>query len=163
MLTYLPNDPHPGGKYSFSYQWLRDDYLRFTMMSDEEFLADLIHILHFTVFVCYIKEMQTQWVLADTGIVHELVHLLLEERNRALGKPDAEIEVTSTPLDSSLLTSVGNTKKTSRRFGPSKQRKPHGRGLSLNTSPDGMTRKALFVLSQGRSVSTTSKTVLGLR
>jgi hypothetical protein len=97
MLSYLPNDPLPGGKYGFSYQDLRDDYHRYTLMSDEAFLANLLDVLHFACFVCYVKEAQTQWVLADTGIVHELIHLLMEERNQRLGRH--EWEVTTTSLD----------------------------------------------------------------
>lgn len=95
MITYLPNDPLPGGKYGFSYQQLRDDYLRYTMMTDEEFYEDLLNILHFACFVCYVKEKQTQWVLADTGIVHELVHLLMEKQNRKDKKPDPTVTDTS--------------------------------------------------------------------
>lgn len=97
MIMYLPNDPLPGGKYGFSYQQLRDDYLRFVMMSDDEFLGNLLDILHFACFVCYIKENSTQSVLADTGVIHELIHLLMEERNHAAGKEHPE--VTDTPLD----------------------------------------------------------------
>lgn len=67
------------------------------MMSDDEFLNNLLDILHFACFVCYIKENRTQWVLADTGIIHERIHLLVEERNRAKGME--EPEVTDTPLD----------------------------------------------------------------
>lgn len=96
MITYLPDDPHPGGKYGFSYQAQRGDYLRYVMMSDEEFMANLLDILHFTIFVCYIKENQAQWILADTGIIHELVHLLMEQRNKREGRK--EIEVTGTSL-----------------------------------------------------------------
>lgn len=88
MITYLPNDPLPGGKYGFAYQSLRDDYLRYVMMTDEEFLSSVLDILHFACFVCYIKEMPTQWVLSDTGIVHELVHLM-----DPATRPDAEAEL----------------------------------------------------------------------
>ena len=97
MLMYLPDDPHPSRKFTFSYQWLREDYRRYALMSDDEFLANIVDVLHFAVYVCYIKELQTAWVLSDTGIVHELIHLVCEERNRARG--DAEPEVSTTPLD----------------------------------------------------------------
>lgn len=90
MLTYLPDDPFPSRKFEFSYQQLRDDYMRFALMSDDDFLGSLLDILHFTVFVAYVKELQTQWTCSDTGIIHELVHLLMEQK---LGE-----EVTTTPL-----------------------------------------------------------------
>lgn len=85
------------GKYGFSYQELRDDYRRFALMGDDDFLANLLDILHFAVYVSYIKEVQTRWVLADNGIIHELVHLLMEQRNRALSYDDPR--VTDTPLE----------------------------------------------------------------
>lgn len=77
MLTYLPNDPLPGGKYTFSYGSLREDYLRYTMMSDEEFIDNIPEILHFACYACYIKEAPSYIVLSDTGIIHELIHLSL--------------------------------------------------------------------------------------
>lgn len=76
MLTYLPNDPLPGGKFTLSYSSLREDYLRYTMLSDGEFLANITSILHFACVVCYLKEAPTNVVLSDLGIIHELVHLL---------------------------------------------------------------------------------------
>lgn len=88
---YLPDDPESSGRYGFSYQQLREDYRRFTLMSDEEFLKNLLDILHFTVFVAYVKELQTQWTCSDTGVIHELIHLLMEQK---LGE-----EVTTTPLN----------------------------------------------------------------
>lgn len=97
MLTHLPDDPEPSGKYVFSYQQLREDYRRFALMSDEEFLASIVDVLHFAVYVCYVKELQTQWVCSDTGVIHELVHLLCEERNKARG--DQDFEVSTTPLN----------------------------------------------------------------
>ena len=91
MLTYLPDDPEPSGKYGFSYSQLREDYRRFSLMSDDEFLADLLNILHFACYVAYVKELRAQWICADTGILHELIHLLLEQK---LGT-----EVTTTSLE----------------------------------------------------------------
>jgi hypothetical protein len=78
MLIYLPNDPLPGGKYNFSYSSLREDYLRYTMMSDDQFVATVEHVLHFACIVCYVKEISGDRCLSDEGIVHELVHVLLE-------------------------------------------------------------------------------------
>jgi hypothetical protein len=95
MLTYLPNDPLPSSKYGFSYQQLRDDYLRYRLMSDDDFLSHLVDILHFACYVAYVKELLTQWVLADTGIVHELVHLLIEERNQREGRKEWQVTTTS--------------------------------------------------------------------
>jgi hypothetical protein len=63
-------------KFTWSYSELRDTYYTFINMSDEEFLADLPAALHFACFVCFIKEIPGYVCLADTGIVHELIHIL---------------------------------------------------------------------------------------
>ena len=74
-LTYLP-DEH---KFVFSYSEVQADYERYRTMPDEEFgsLEKLPHILHFAVFVCFLKELPTGACLCDTGIVHQLLHLLI--------------------------------------------------------------------------------------
>ena len=63
-------------KYSFSYQDLKNDYIKYKSMNDADFTAHLIKILHFSCFVCYIKEIPTHAILCDTGLIHELIHLL---------------------------------------------------------------------------------------
>lgn len=82
MISYDP-DSHPDGHYLLSYSSLREDYLRYTMMSDDEFIADLLNILHFTCITCWLKEKQTQYLLGDTGLIHEMVHLLLARDSTA--------------------------------------------------------------------------------
>lgn len=76
MLTYLPDEPLTDRKFSLSYSSLREDYLRYTMMPDDEFLANVVDILHFACVVCFVKEVPTYRTLSDTGVIHELVHLL---------------------------------------------------------------------------------------
>jgi len=80
MISYDP-DNHPDGHYLLSYQSLREDYRRYSAMSDEEFSANLLPILHFTCITCWLKEQQAQYLLGDTGLIHELVHLLLAQIN----------------------------------------------------------------------------------
>ena len=87
MISYRPN-VHEAGQYSLCYQSLRDDYQRYAMMSDEAFIADLLGALHFACYVCYIKEIGTDFALADNGVIHELVHLLIPET-----RPDATREL----------------------------------------------------------------------
>jgi hypothetical protein len=65
-----------GRRFDWSYVELRDTYHIYCALSDDEFMAKLDDILHFAVFVCFVKEIPTYVCLADTGIVHELVHLL---------------------------------------------------------------------------------------
>jgi hypothetical protein len=85
MIMYFPEEARmndevlnrdPVGRYILSYESLREDYRRYTMMSDEDFLNDLVNILHFVCVVCWMKELKAQWLLSDVGLIHELVHLL---------------------------------------------------------------------------------------
>lgn len=63
-------------KYSYSYSDLRERYVEICNFSDKEFTDNLVKILHFTVFVCYLKELKTEHVLSDKGVIHEMVHYL---------------------------------------------------------------------------------------
>ena len=42
----------------------------------------ILNILHFAVYICYIKNLKTEDVLSDTGIIHELVHLTKENTRK---------------------------------------------------------------------------------
>jgi len=75
VISYQP-EGRGDGLYVVSYQSLKEDYNRYVAMSDAEFRANLIKILHFACITCWFKELQTQWLLGDTGLIHELVHLL---------------------------------------------------------------------------------------
>ena len=50
-------------------------YFKYCEMSDEEFLENILDILHFAVYVCCLKDLKTRDVLSDDGIIHQLVHL----------------------------------------------------------------------------------------
>jgi hypothetical protein len=75
MISYTPN-VHQVGQYVLSYSSLRESYLHYATLPDEQFVADVLGILHFACFVCFVKEAKSERVLADDGIIHELVHLL---------------------------------------------------------------------------------------
>lgn len=60
-------------------------------MSDEEFLTVLPDALHFACFICFVKELKTEHVLSDTGILHELVHLICDQRLNAEGTSLSEV------------------------------------------------------------------------
>jgi hypothetical protein len=64
--------------YVLSYRSLREDYIRFKNMTDEEFIDNALDILHFCCIVGYMKEIPSDTLLIDDGIIHELVHLLVE-------------------------------------------------------------------------------------
>lgn len=65
-----------GKKYRLSYQELREEYIRHLEMTDEEFMQNLPSALHLACIICFLKETPTYLTLNDTGIVHQLVHLL---------------------------------------------------------------------------------------
>lgn len=76
MISYSLSEPLPDGLYVISYSSLREDYRRYVAMSDDEFKRNLVQVLHFACVTCWLKEAKAQHVLADNGIIHELVHLL---------------------------------------------------------------------------------------
>lgn len=71
MLTYLVGN----SKYSLNYQYLREDYLKYKAMSNENFMKHLKDILHFACIVCWLKE-RGQAALRDDGVIHQLTHLI---------------------------------------------------------------------------------------
>ena len=54
-------------------QYLFSTYIE---MSDEEFIQNIEEVLHFAVYVVYLKDIPTKDVMGDEGLIHELVHLL---------------------------------------------------------------------------------------
>lgn len=65
-----------GRTFSISYRALKEEHTRLCEMDDATFLASLPDALHLACVVCFLKERPTYLCLSDTGIVHELVHLL---------------------------------------------------------------------------------------
>jgi hypothetical protein len=62
--------------FLFDINSLRSSFKEYKSFSDEEFIENIEDILHYAVFVCWIKEIPGDECLADDGIVHELVHCL---------------------------------------------------------------------------------------
>lgn len=55
---------------------LTQSFKLYSSYTDLEFLENIVDILHYAVYVCWIKEISSDECLGDDGIVHELVHLL---------------------------------------------------------------------------------------
>ena len=72
MMEYRLNDR----TYGFSYSDIKQSYEAFCRMTDRKFLEKLPEAIHLACFICFIKEIPTQYCLSDVGVVHELVHLL---------------------------------------------------------------------------------------
>ena len=78
-MEYLVPDEKYGtgfGRYGLDYQSLKDDFERYKKMTDLEFVTNLPKILHYASFVCFFKNLPTGKIHIDTGIMHELIHLL---------------------------------------------------------------------------------------
>jgi hypothetical protein len=73
-----------GKKFTLSYSELKQKYIEFCEMDDATFLLNINDALHLAVIICYLKELPAYRCLSDTGIIHELVHLL---------SPDPVVEV----------------------------------------------------------------------
>lgn len=65
-----------GKTYSINYRELKEQYIIHKEMSNEEFLANLPSALHTACIISWFKELPNDSTIGDTGIVHELVHLL---------------------------------------------------------------------------------------
>lgn len=71
-MEYLIEDK----KYNLSYTDLRERYNIISNLSLAEFLKKLPEILHLTCIISFLKEVPSYNTLSDTGLIHELVHLL---------------------------------------------------------------------------------------
>lgn len=72
MIEYLAE----GRKYLLSYSELREKYLEFIQLNDNEFMNKLHEAIHLSCIICFLKEIPTYVCLRDDGIIHQLVHLL---------------------------------------------------------------------------------------
>lgn len=72
MLQYQVNDT----QYVLSYHQLREEYYRFTQMTDSQFLNELPAAAHLACVICFLKELSSDCCLCDKGIIHELIHLI---------------------------------------------------------------------------------------
>ena len=75
-------------KFSYSYKELREEYIKFKLMSEDEFFSDIPRLLHFACFVGWIKELGNDCLISDVGIIHELVHLLEKDVETVLTREE---------------------------------------------------------------------------
>jgi len=71
-MIYLVN----GIQYSLSYKELKNHYIDFISMDDQEFVSKLPIASHLACMICFLKEIPTENCLSDEGIIHELIHLM---------------------------------------------------------------------------------------
>lgn len=81
-LDYLV--PHHGDdrRFHLSYTELRDSYLHFVALSDDDFITSLPRALHLACVISWLKELPPDATLGDYGIVHRLVHLMTDAEDK---------------------------------------------------------------------------------
>lgn len=80
-----------GSTYSMDYQQLKNHFEKFQSFNDSDFIENAIKIFHFASFVCYFKNIPTQTILCDKGILHQLVHLIDEDTKEYAVREISEI------------------------------------------------------------------------
>lgn len=75
-MKHLQEEYKVGNKtFLYDKKLLKSTYMSCVGYTDNEFIENIIDVLHFAVYVCWIKEISSEDCLADDGIIHELVHL----------------------------------------------------------------------------------------
>lgn len=62
--------------YVYNHNLLKKDYKKYVAMTNDQFIEEISRILHFAVFVCFLKNKGNK-ELGDQGLIHMLVHLSL--------------------------------------------------------------------------------------
>jgi hypothetical protein len=65
-------------KFVYDEKSLKQNFNKYKKYNNEKFLENIVDILHFATYVCWIKEISSDECLSDDGIIHELIHLLKE-------------------------------------------------------------------------------------
>ena len=89
-MRYVVN----GNEYEVSYTELRTLYNEFCNMSDVEFREKILDALHLACIIAYFKNIPTQYILSDEGIIHDLVHLMQDENVRTIQEIREEFKET---------------------------------------------------------------------
>jgi hypothetical protein len=80
-----------GSTYSMNYQDLKSHFEMYKGFNDGQFIDQAIKIFHFASFVCYFKNIPTQAILCDKGILHQLAHLIDEDTKEDAVREISEI------------------------------------------------------------------------
>jgi hypothetical protein len=75
-MEYLPDASNPDRRFSLSYRELREEHERMVALDDAAFVAQLPAAAHLACIIGWLKELGRDETIGDTGIVHELVHLM---------------------------------------------------------------------------------------
>jgi hypothetical protein len=65
-----------GKRFKLSYSELKEEYYKYASMCNEDFIANASKVLHLVCIIAYLKEIPNYLLLADTGLIHELSHII---------------------------------------------------------------------------------------
>lgn len=83
MIEYKIQDIYGQDKiFYLSYQELKEKYLYFNSLNEEEFFKEIPKILHLVCIISYLKEIPSYCLVADECLIHELVHCLDETHEK---------------------------------------------------------------------------------
>ncbi len=73
MIKHRTEDGHT---FNISYKEMKQHYIEFCEMTDDQFAKNLPEAAHLACIISWFKELSSDMTLGDTGIVHELIHLI---------------------------------------------------------------------------------------
>ena len=77
MIEYKIQDIYGQDKiFYLSYQELKEKYLYFNSLNEEEFFKEIPKILHLVCIISYLKEIPSYCLVADECLIHELIHCI---------------------------------------------------------------------------------------
>ena len=79
IVTTVVDNKLEDKKYCMKYQDLKEKFLSFEAMSDEDFKKNFNEALHLVCVVSYIKDTPSYILLSNVGLIHEMVHYLNKE------------------------------------------------------------------------------------
>lgn len=63
-------------RYTLSYSQLKSEHEKLCSLSDEEFRRKLPEAIHLACIISYLKELPSDVILSDRGVIHLLAHQL---------------------------------------------------------------------------------------
>jgi hypothetical protein len=65
-------------KFKLSYKELKELYVKYSSMCEEDFSKNIANVLHLVCIIGYLKEIDSSLLLCDSCLIHELSHILTE-------------------------------------------------------------------------------------
>lgn len=77
LMDYIEKDAfgHPH-TYVLSYSQLKEQYEANVRLTDEDFLKNIVQILHNVCIISHLKEIPAYQLVSDEGLIHQMVHFI---------------------------------------------------------------------------------------